>query len=108
MAIKLKQKTGYSEESYQQIFGNTSPIFLKGSSGFESRNKFVDGKRTLEIDKIVGEFYFPNIGVATVKFSPNLDLPNVADMQKVNLIGAQAIVIKNDVYVKAENIEAVI
>lgn len=103
--MKLQKKSGYSESAFREIFGNTVPVFLSGVNGFESRNKFVDGQRTEKIDKIVGEFYFPKLGVVAVKFDPNTELPELDDLQRVQIIGAQAIVIKNDVYVKAEGLK---
>lgn len=105
--MKLQKQSGYSESVYREIFGNNLPIFLSGSNGFESRNEFVDGQRTNKIDKIIGEFYFPKLGVVTVKFEPNTKLPDLNDLQKVQIVGAQAIVIKNDVYVKAEGIRVI-
>lgn len=104
MAIRLNQKTGYSRDTYNEVFGNVTPIFLAGASGLELKNKFVDGKMTNEPDKVTGEFYFPEIGVASVKFPVDMEVPTLQDMQTVELLNAEAVVIKNDVYVRAESV----
>ena len=105
MAIKLKQKTGYSRDTYNEVFGNVTPIFLAGATGLELKNKFVDGKMTNEPDKVTGEFYYPEIGVASVKFPADLEVSTLQDMQPVDLLNAEAVIIKNDVYVRAESVK---
>lgn len=107
MAIRLKPKTGYSAETYVDIFGSKNPYFLSGSNGLETRNKFVDGHVTNEPEKIVGEFYYPGMGVVNVKFPANMTAPVLEDMARVEFENAEAIVIKNDVYVKADKVRVV-
>ena len=108
MAIRLNQKTGYSPETYREVFADVTPVFLAGGTGLQLKNKFIDGKMTNEPDKVTGEFYFPGIGVALIKFPFDMTVPTLQDMQTVELVNAEAVVIKNDVYVRAESVKVIV
>lgn len=100
--MRIKQ-IGYSEDLFRRYFNQKGHILL--GDGLHNVFEYKDGKRT---DNIIGKslnIYYENLGVQKVKFSADYSIPQIPDLAVVNLINPEAVIVRGNIYVKADGVE---
>lgn len=105
--LSINNATGYQASRYQEIFGDTSAIVLKGGGPQPSRE--FDNTTNRYGTTIVGqriEVYFKGLGTQVVKLPANFKFPKgMPDLAEVILVHPEACQIRRKVYVRAESLQ---
>ena len=108
MILKNVKNGGYKKQDYVDVFGTPMCRVLLGA-GLDVRNVYDQStkKYTNDVESVRMQVYWPEAGADWVRFPADFDLESkkLEDLQEVELINPTACIVKNKVYVKADDIK---
>lgn len=96
---------GYSTDKYNDLVGNKKVHILIGR-GLIPQQKFVDGKRTDEIDAMKVGIYIEGVGADMVKLPATFELESgIKDMSVIQFDNPEACDVRGNIYFRASGIK---
>ncbi len=108
MILKNVKNGGYTKQDYVDVFATPMCHVLLGA-GLNVRHAYDQSakKYTTDVESVRLQLYWPEAGADWVRFPADFDLESkkLEDYQEVELVNPMACVVKNKVYVKADDIK---
>jgi hypothetical protein len=108
MILKNVKNGGYTKQDYIDVFGTPMCHVLLGA-GLNVRKVYDNStkKYTDDVESVRLQLYWPEAGADWVRFPADFDLESkkLEDYQEVELVNPTACIVKNKVYVKADDIK---